>query len=107
MKPRPHAYIDPAPPLFGGLTSIPVAQHDNPVAQQAAAEVTASGRRDRDLDLVLAALRVKARTGRELLAITHRYSARIHDARRLGYRILTTPLGRGEFLFTLKGEPNG
>jgi hypothetical protein len=66
--------------------------------------MTATGRRGAMCQAVLDSLRDGPKTGDELVAITHRFSARIRDLRTQGMDILTTPLGGGRFLYTLKGN---
>lgn len=82
------------------------AQHDNPVALQAEAQMNRTGRRSRTLDRVLALLELGPCTSTELATVTFRYSARIYDLRRLGY-VIDTDLNcrTGISTFTLKGTP--
>lgn len=83
----------------------PAYRADSPAQVKAEArEMTASGDRGRMCRAVLDALRDGPKTGDELVAITHRFGARIKDLRDAGHRILTTSLGGRRWLYTLTAE---
>ena len=44
---------------------------------------------------ILEALRSGPKLNTELAAITHRFGARVHELRRMGWRIVTVPLSDG------------
>lgn len=69
-------------------------------------EMNSTGRRNAMCQAVYDALVDGPKTGDELAAITHRFSARVCDLRKQGESILTTPLGGGSFLYTLTRGSN-
>ena len=54
--------------------------------------------------IILDMLRERPRTNVELNAVCYRYGARLHELRKSGHYILTTPLrdGHGTVLYTLR-----
>lgn len=90
---------DAVPPLFAAPLPLP-AQHDNPVA--IAAAVRSAPKRGTHLYAVLARLLDGPATTVELCAITHRFSARICDLRKLGHDITTEVQADGTGLFVLR-----
>lgn len=65
-----------------------------------------STRRVKHATRVLESLMAGPQTSADLSRISHRFGARIHDLRRLGYRI-TTRIAGGTATYTLEGTTNG
>lgn len=64
----------------------------------------ASSRFGKQCAAILALLKIRPRTGSELILVAHRFGARIYDLRKAGHRIEKRQVGDGEFLYSLEGE---
>lgn len=99
MSLRSHYQPDTPPPLFA--PPLP-AQHDNPVA--IAAAVRSEPQRGTHAYAVLSRLLEGPATTADLCAITHRFSARVCDLRKLGHDITTEVQADGTAVFTLRSN---